>query len=348
MASTDSVSETQGENPPRIVSDIQPSDPTSSRSQKRTPRTKESKEKPGKARLSGMRQARSSTEARKKGEGNKRRIENLPDEHSRATTHDAAKKERHDYGTIEVGFLNTTYDPITESRFELVQRTGPDNEVDDDITDEGDDDLPDILGLSKRVTASRKRKTRHKTVDLTKEALTPEPDGDINHPTKRSRGELPSAEEVQWTATADEVLKQLQPKGQSLKDSVLQFIMEVLFAIFWPHRGDNKSARVAHPLWFNADEETLPQELRDFENYDVIFFPIHHKEIGHWTMGVLHITKRTIHCDFYNSVTSTTSAAKVKERLKAWIGEGGSSRVVSFENKVSSQCHFIIHYTQSK
>ncbi|KAH6705741.1 hypothetical protein EV126DRAFT_175199 [Verticillium dahliae] len=113
--------------------------------------------------------------------------------------------------------------------------------------------------------------------------------------------------------------------------------MEVLFAIFWPHHGDNKSARVTHPLWFNADEQTLPQELRDFENYDVIFFPIHHKEMEHWTMGVLHIKKRTIHCDFYNSLPGTTSAAKVKERLKAWIGESGSSRVVSFENKICAR-----------
>ncbi|KAM6506826.1 hypothetical protein FALCPG4_018647 [Fusarium falciforme] len=158
----------------------------------------------------------------------------------------------------------------------------PDNEVDDDVTDEGDDDLLDIVEISKRATASRKRKSCPEIFDLTKEALTPEPDGDINHPTKRSRGELPSVEEVQWTATADEVLKQLQPEGQRLNDSVLQFIMEVLFAIFWPHRGDNKSARVTHPLLFNADEETLPQELRDFENDDVIFFPIHHKE---WSTG---------------------------------------------------------------
>src|SRR5690349_9326046 len=117
MASTDSVLETQGGNLPQIVSDIQPSDPTSSRSQKRTPRTKGSKEKPGKERLSGMRQARSSTEARKKGEGKKRRIENLPDEHSQATTYDAAKEEREDDGTIEVFSPNTTHHPTTKSRF---------------------------------------------------------------------------------------------------------------------------------------------------------------------------------------------------------------------------------------
>ncbi|KAF3342155.1 hypothetical protein VDGL01_12586 [Verticillium dahliae] len=284
-----------------------------------------------------MRQARPSTEARKKGEANKRLIENLPDKHSQATIHDAAKEERHNDVTIEVASPNTTQDPTNESRFELVQQMEPDNELDDGVADEGDGDLLDIEELLKRATASRKRKACPKILDLTKEALTPRPDGDINHRTKRSRGELPSVDEVQWTATADEVLKQLQPEGQRLKDSVLQFIMEVLFAIFWPHHGDNKSARVTHPLWFNADEQTLPQELRDFENYDVIFFPIHHKEMEHWTMGVLHIKKRTIHCDFYNSLPGTTSAAKVKERLKAWIGESGSSRVVSFENKASVQ-----------
>ncbi|KAJ3469824.1 hypothetical protein MRS44_003889 [Fusarium solani] len=127
-----------------------------------------------------------------------------------ATTKDMAKEERHEDGTIE-------------SRFELIQQMEPDNEVDEGIAD---DDLPDILGLSKRVTASRKRKERHKIVDLTKEALTPEPDGDINHPPKRSRGELPSAEEVQC-------------------------------------------------------KETLPQELQDFEKYDIIFFPIHHGGMEH-------------------------------------------------------------------
>jgi hypothetical protein len=84
-----------------------------------------------------------------------------------------------------------------------------DNEVDDGVTDEGDDDLLDIVELSKRATASRKRKSCPKLFDLTKEALTPEPDGDINHPIKRSRGELLSVEEVEWAATADEVLKQL-------------------------------------------------------------------------------------------------------------------------------------------
>jgi hypothetical protein len=68
-----------------------------------------------------MRQARLSTEARKKGEGNKRLIENLPDKHSQATIHDAAKEERHDDITIEVVLPNTTQGPITESRFELVQ-----------------------------------------------------------------------------------------------------------------------------------------------------------------------------------------------------------------------------------
>ncbi|KAM5359505.1 hypothetical protein ACJZ2D_014440 [Fusarium nematophilum] len=276
-----------------------------------------------------------------------RRIENQPDEHSQATTKDTTKEERHEDGTIEVILPNTTHDQITESRFELIQQMEPDNEVDDGFADEGDDDLPDIAELSKRVTASRKRKSCYKLIDLTEEALSPRPDGDINHPTKRSRGELPSAEEVQWTATADEVLKQLQPEGQSLKDSVLQFIMEVLFAIFWPHHEDNKSARVTHPLWFNADEETLPQELRDFENYDVIFFAIHHKGIEHWTVGVLHITKCTIHCDFYDSLPGTTSATKVKDRLKAWIEESGSSRVVTFENKALSkretQSHDVSH-----
>ncbi|KAM6513309.1 hypothetical protein FALCPG4_015746 [Fusarium falciforme] len=284
-----------------------------------------------------MRQARSSTEARKKGEGNKRRIENLPDKHSQATTYDAAKDGRHGSGTIEVSLPNTTHDPTTESRFKLIQKMELDNEVDYNVTEEGDDDLPDIVKLSKRATASRKRKSYPKLFDLTKEALTPEPDGDINHPTKRSRGELPSVEEMQRTAMAGEVLEQLQPKGQRLKDSVLEFIMEVLFAIFWPHHGDNKSARVTHPLWFNADEETLPQELRDLEKYDVIFFPIHHKEMEHWTMGVLHITKRTIHCDFYDSLHSLASVAKVKDRLKAWIEESGSSRIVSFEKKASVQ-----------
>jgi hypothetical protein len=100
---------------------------------------------------------------------------------------------------------------------------------------------------------------------------------------------------------------------------------------------------VTHSLWFNADEETPPQELRDFENYDVIFFLIPYKGIEHWMMGVLHITKRTIHCDFNNSLPGTTSAVKVKDHLKAWIEESGLSRVVSFANKVSFQCYFIIH-----
>lgn len=72
----------------------------------------------------------------------------------------------------------------------------PNNEVDNDITDEGNDDLPDIMKLSKRAMASRKLKSCPKLFDLTKEALTLEPDGDINYPTERSRGELPSAEEV--------------------------------------------------------------------------------------------------------------------------------------------------------
>ncbi|KAM6506857.1 hypothetical protein FALCPG4_018678 [Fusarium falciforme] len=283
-----------------------------------------------------MRQARSSTEARKKGEGKKRRIENLPDEHSQATTYDAAKEEREDDGTIEVFSPNTTHHPTTKSRFELIQKMEADNEV-DDVTDKGDDDRVDIVELSKRATASRKRKSCPKLFDLTKEALTPEPDGGINHPTKRSRGELPSVEEMQLTATAGEVLEQLQPKGQRLKYSVLEFIMEVLFAIFWQHHGDNKSARVTHPLWFSADEEMLPQELRNLEKYDVIFFPIYHKEMEHWTMGVLHITKHTIHCDFYNSLHSPAITAKVKDRLKAWIEESGSSRIVSFGKKASVQ-----------
>lgn len=75
-----------------------------------------------------MRQTRLSAEIRKKGEGNMRRIEN---QHSQATTNDTAKEKRHEDGTIEVIFPNTTHDPITESRFELIQQEEPDNEVDD-------------------------------------------------------------------------------------------------------------------------------------------------------------------------------------------------------------------------
>ncbi|RMJ05016.1 hypothetical protein CDV36_014320 [Fusarium kuroshium] len=248
--------------------------------------------------LSGVRQARSSAEGRKKGEGNMKRIEKQPDEHSQVTTKDIVKEERHEYGTIEVSLPNTTHDPTTESRFELKE---PDNEADDGVIDEGDDDLPDVADLTRRAIASKKRKSRHKLIDLTEEALSTGPDGHINHPMKRSR-QLRSAEEVQWTATADEVLKQLQPPGQRLNDSVLQFMMDVLFAIFWLQHGEKKAARVTHPLWFNADEETLPQELRDFEKYDIVFFPIHHRELGHWTLGVLHITTSAIDCDFYDSL----------------------------------------------
>ncbi|KAM6513148.1 hypothetical protein FALCPG4_015615 [Fusarium falciforme] len=277
-----------------------------------------------------MRQARSSTEARKRGEGNMRRIENQPDEHSRATTKDTAKEGRHEDGTIKVMLPNITHDPITESRFELIQQMEPDNEVDEGIPDEGDegdDDLPHIEELSKRFTASKKRKERHKLIDLTEEALSPGPDGDINHPTKRSRGELPSAEEPQWTATANEVWEQLRLKGKRLNDSVLQFIIEVLFALFWPRHGDNKAARLTHPLWFNADKKTLPQELRDFENYDTIFFPIHHERMEHWAVGVLQITKHTIHCDFYDSAPSMIGAKQIEGRLKAWLEKSGSSHM---------------------
>jgi hypothetical protein len=165
-----------------------------------------------------MRQARSRTEAGKKGEGNKRRTENQPDEYSQVTTKDAAKEERHQDVTTEAISPNITHDPINESYFELIQQMEPDNEADEGIadegiadeSDEGDDDLPDIVGVSKRLTASMKRKSPHKLIDLTEEALYPGPDGNINHPTKHSRGELPSAEEVQWTAITDEVFEQLR------------------------------------------------------------------------------------------------------------------------------------------
>ncbi|RSL40683.1 hypothetical protein CEP54_016049 [Fusarium duplospermum] len=191
----------------------------------------------------------------------------------------------------------------------------PDNEVDEGIPDGGDDDLPDIAELSKRATASKKRKERHKFIDLIEEALSPGPDGDINQPTKRLRGELPSAEDVQWTATADEVWKQLRLIDERLNDSVLQFIIEVLFAIFWPRHGDNKTARLTHPLWFNANRKTLPQELRDFEKYDMIFFPIHYEGMEHWAVG----------------------AKQVEGRLKAWLEEIGSSREITFANKALSK-----------
>jgi hypothetical protein len=63
----------------------------------------------------------------------------------------------------------------------------------------------------------------------------------------------------------------------------------------------------------------------------------------HWAVGVLHITKHTIHCDFYDSAPPMIGAKQVEGRLKAWLEESGSSHTITFANKVSFQYPFVTY-----
>ncbi|KAH6879836.1 hypothetical protein B0T10DRAFT_464367 [Thelonectria olida] len=116
----------------------------------------------------------------------------------------------------------------------------------------------------------------------------------------------------------------------------MEFISQIIFAQFWTHP---KAGRLLDPLWFeaDADEKTLPQQLRDLHKDQILFFPIHHQDVGHWTLGVVDITLPAVRFDFYDSLSDNGRATAANVRFEKWLKEYGPSYDMKFQKKDCAQ-----------
>jgi len=145
-----------------------------------------------------------------------------------------------------------------------------------------------------------------------------------------SSGEMPPV-----PVTLSKAISELEDPKRRLTDDTMYHVIQALKREEAGHTSKSQSL-VLDPLWLELDGPYQPPKLPTAAGLGQrIFFPLHHRQIEHWTLAVMVVQSTKIHVDHYDSCTSPERSEHTCKRMSEWVKGMGMKEAPVFESKVS-------------